>query len=200
MTEDVNYPDIDVDITYMRMDRPHNLSLPVIRNDCHYKKILLDANTYLDYYRAVGEPYFWWERIAWDKKLLEAHLQSDNIVIYCFEENNGNFIGYAECDYTRSKLGYSQLAYFGITQENFGKGYGKYFLQSMIYQLFNDCPKGTYINYITVNSCNMDHPHAIPNYLKNGFFVTHHEYITIEDPRCKGYIPYHIKNPTRPII
>lgn len=193
-----DYSDIDVDITYMIMGCKDDIALPAPKDGYIIEKQKIDAITYWQYYRAVGEEWFWWERLAWGEDALNQLLKRDDIVIYVLSDAQGNFIGYGECDYRKSiSHQEANLAYFGIISDYIGQGLGGYFLKSMIYHLFHSAPNNQKIHNITVNSCTLDHENAIPNYLKYGFDITHHEFITITDPRSKGYIPAHIANPNR---
>ena len=151
-----------------------------------------------NFYRAVGEEWFWWERLTWGENALNQLLQCHDIIIYVLRDRHGDFIGYSELDYRKAvSEKQANLAYFGIVNDYIGHGLGGYFLQSMIYHLFHSVPNDKKINEITVNSCSLDHENAIPNYLKYGFKITHHEFITITDPRNKGHIPANIPNPNR---
>jgi GNAT superfamily N-acetyltransferase len=59
---------------------------------------------------------------------------------------------------------YVELLYFGLFPKFIGKGFGKYLLDWSIYQAWSYNPK-----WIQLNTCELDHPNALPTYRKLGF-------------------------------
>ena len=67
---------------------------------------------------------------------------------------------------------------------NLVRGLGGWLLQSAIELAWDKGPKK-----LTVNTCTLDHPKALPLYQKMGFQPTRREDFTIDDPRETGVIP-----------
>lgn len=57
-----------------------------------------------------------------------------------------------------------EILYFGLMPSFIGKGYGKYFLQWVIAKAWSYKPE-----WIQLNTCTLDHPHALGTYKKAGF-------------------------------
>lgn len=117
---------------------------------------------YREYYHRVGEKYFWLDRLVMPDEELFQKINNENIDIYIFKMNNeaAGFIEYIlDKDYT-------EVLYFGLFPEFIGKGYGKYFLEIAIEKAWSYDP-----TWIQLNTCTLDHPNALPNYLKAGFKI-----------------------------
>lgn len=61
--------------------------------------------------------------------------------------------------------GVCDLAYFGLTPEARGAGLGGWFIRTAILSAW-DRPG---VEKLTVNTCSLDHPRALPMYQKMGF-------------------------------
>ena len=70
--------------------------------------------------------------------------------------------GFAELD--RRKSADFELVQFGLTGDFIGQGLGKWFLQWVIDKAWSYQPKRFWLH-----TCTLDHPAALPNYLKAGF-------------------------------
>ena len=58
------------------------------------------------------------------------------------------------------------LSYFGLMPNVIGQGTGFAFLRAAIDEVWRHGARG-----MTVNTCNADHPRALPNYLRAGFYI-----------------------------
>jgi GNAT superfamily N-acetyltransferase len=70
--------------------------------------------------------------------------------------------GYAEV--RKDSDGSVELAYFGLVPEYVGRGLGKHLLSVVVERIWEE---GT--GRIWLHTCTLDHPSALPNYLKRGF-------------------------------
>ena len=82
---------------------------------------------------------------------------------------------FAELD--RRKPGELELVQFGLMAEFIGQGLGKYFLQWTIDRAWGYQPTRLWLH-----TCTLDHPAALPNYLKAGFAVTAFNASAYESP------------------
>jgi GNAT superfamily N-acetyltransferase len=73
-------------------------------------------------------------------------------------------LGYAELD--RRQAGEIELACFGLFPSATGQGLGKYLLNRAMRAAWAHSPQRVW-----VHTCDLDHPAALPNYLKAGFEV-----------------------------
>ena len=69
----------------------------------------------------------------------------------------------------------SEIAYFGILSEYFGKKYGGYLLSEAIIKSFS---KG--INRVWVHTCSLDHENALKNYQARGMKIFKSEKVNVD--------------------
>lgn len=132
-------------------------------------------------YNTVGEPWLWWERRALDDAALSRVIHDDRVEVYVLYVD-GVPGGFFELDRRHAEA--IDLAFFGIMPEFIGRGLGPYLLGAAIDTAwFHSPPK------LTVNTCNLDHPKALPLYQRFGFAPVSRETKTIDDPRITGLIP-----------
>jgi GNAT superfamily N-acetyltransferase len=60
--------------------------------------------------------------------------------------------------------GSAEIAYFGLLPAFIGRGWGKYLLTRATQAAWELGP-----NRVWLHTCTLDHPSALPNYLKRGF-------------------------------
>lgn len=121
-----------------------------------------DLNFYRFLYRSVGEQWCWRDRLIMTDEELRAALAIPGLsvnVLYV----NGIPAGYVELAPHGSD---TEVAYFGLRPEFFGRGLGKHLLSYGIRKAWDDGAQR-----ITVHTCNLDGPHALTNYQKRGFSV-----------------------------
>jgi GNAT superfamily N-acetyltransferase len=157
-------PLVDFKVTYLEMLAPTRRTLPPPRDDLaiiQARKPTLSFYRYL--YDVVGKPYHWLSR----RKLTDAELAAlihdplmENHVLYV----GGVPAGFAELD--RRTEGDIELVQFGLVPEFVGQGLGRYFLQWTIDKAWSYKPRRFWLH-----TCTLDHPAALPNYLKAGFVV-----------------------------
>ena len=125
------------------------------------------------FYKQIGKKYRWIDRLAWgDKKWIE-YVENPRVKTFILKENN-NLVGFYE---TVRDLDndHSEIAYFGILEEYFGKKCGGYLLSEAIKKLFEDG-----ISRVWLHTCSLDHKNAIKNYLARGMQVFKSEKINVE--------------------
>lgn len=124
------------------------------------------VDNYREYYYAVGKKHHWVDRLIMEDSILSDALNASNTDIYLMDIQ-GVPAGYAE--FIREK-DFVEVLYFGLFPEFIGKGLGKYFLQWVIAKAWSYAPQ-----WIQLNTCELDHPHALNNYISNGFKVVRTE-------------------------
>ena len=119
----------------------------------------------LHYYRylmhRVGKPWNWVARLRLSDEDLSAivHAATTDIKVLHLA---GAPAGFFEID--RSGEGAVNIAYFGLMAHASGRGLGRWFLAEAIHAALKDQPR-----LVTVNTCTLDHPAALPLYQKLGF-------------------------------
>jgi len=120
----------------------------------------IETDTYLQYYSEVGKKHFWLDRLVMNKEELSQLINASNIDIYTMQVHN-QAAGYVEFIVDEK---FTEILYFGIMPDFIGKGLGKYALDWAIHKAWSYNPQ-----WIQLNTCELDHPHAINNYKKRGF-------------------------------
>ena len=116
------------------------------------------------FYRAVGGNWYWIDRIEWTYAEWQAWAESvETWVAYL----DGTPAGYFELQDRRIGEGSVNLALFGLLPWAIGQGIGGWLLTRAIERAWELGPR-----LVTVNTCNMDGPHALANYQARGFAIT----------------------------
>jgi len=125
-------------------------------------------------YDTIGAAYYWVDR----KKLSPEGLaevihdpQNQLFVLYM----DGNPAGMAELDFR--KAGSCNISYFGLMPEAIGKRLGYFFF-------YHTCINAWLqpIQRLTINTCTLDHPRALPLYQRLGFSAYNREERFVELP------------------
>lgn len=112
-------------------------------------------------YDAVGGPWCWVERKRLSDSALAAIVQHPLVEITVLYAD-GVPAGYAELDFRR--MPEVNLAYFGIMVDFTGRRLGPFLLNRSIQSAWR---RG--VRRLTVNTCTLDHPAALPLYRRCGF-------------------------------
>ena len=125
------------------------------------------------FYKQIGKKYRWIDRLAWDDKKWIEYVENPRVKTFVLKENN-NLVGFYETvrDFDN---GHSEIAYFGILEEYFGKKCGGYLLSEAIKKLFEDG-----ISRVWLHTCSLDHKNAIKNYLARGMQIFKSEKINVD--------------------
>ncbi len=120
------------------------------------------ARWFLYLYDMVGADYAWTDRHSDDPEALRAWLADDDVALYTML-HDGWPGGFFVLDWREA--GRCELAYFGLSGEVHGRGLGKWLLGEAV-RLGWDRDG---VRRMTVNTCSLDHPRALPLYQRLGF-------------------------------
>jgi len=165
-------PDGKLNVTVIYLDMtaaPSEAPNPAPLLDTKLALLKLDNPTpgyYRYLYETVGRPWKWVERHRLSDIDLVEIIQDPKVEIFV-PYIGGVPAGYIELDrrgppHTEPKQ--INIAYFGLVPEFIGRGIGPWFLRWSIQYCFSQ-----EIERLTVNTCNLDHPAALPLYQKVGF-------------------------------
>jgi GNAT superfamily N-acetyltransferase len=112
-------------------------------------------------YAEVGRQYRWVDRLGWSDDQIRAHLDDDAVSIWLMTVR-GTLAGYFEL--RLDEEGGVEIAYFGLFHEFTGRGLGAHLLTTAV-----DRAWSLTSNRIWLHTCSLDHPAALPNYIKRGF-------------------------------
>ena len=150
-----------VQVTFLEMHEQPANTIPAAYN-MHFELLPkpIEVNEYRSYYYGVGKQWYWLDRMMMDDSLLYDKINAPNVDIYVLYIDE-QVAGFAE--FVREK-DYVEILYFGLLPAFIGKGYGHYFLQTVIETAWSYQPK-----HIQLNTCALDHPNALSVYKKAGF-------------------------------
>lgn len=113
------------------------------------------------FYTAIGGDWFWLERRPWSLVQWSEYLSSPQIETWVLSAD-GIPAGY--CEMQKHANGYVELMYFGLLRAFVGGGLGAHLLTEAAERAW-----ALGATRVIVNTCNLDHPQALANYLARGF-------------------------------
>ena len=140
-----------------------------------------DPRWYRDLFQRVGGPFLWFSRLAIDDDELLHIIQDPRVDVYSLELN-GEDVGILELDFRAP--GQCQLMFFGVTGDLVGKGVGRWLMNRAI-----DFAWKHPIEHFFVQTCTLDHPSALPFYIRSGFVPYKRKIEVADDPRTNGLLP-----------
>ncbi|MBF9035202.1 GNAT family N-acetyltransferase [Rhodobacterales bacterium HKCCE2091] len=117
---------------------------------------------FLALYDAVGREWEWQDRHLQDPADVQAFLSDPRMELWTLTAS-GWIHGFFQLDFPEP--GVCDLAYFGLVPEAVGKGLGRRLLTIAIAKAW--AREG--VETLTVNTCTLDHPAALPLYRSMGF-------------------------------
>ena len=159
---------IDYLVTFLEMTQspefdwpknPHGLKMRLIRVE----------NPSFEYfmflYRLVGSDYEWTDMLDLSFDEVTNFLKDQNVLMYSLLREDVA-LGFFILDNREKTL--CDLTYFGLIPEAIGNGLGSYLLKSAVKIGWGI----EQLEKMTVNTNTLDHPRALPLYLKVGFKTT----------------------------
>ena len=174
-------PPIDVVRTYLEMRAPDELR-PARSDDEGVTVVRLDpcpVGRYRALYGEVGERYLWRDRLAWSDAALAEYLADPRVEVWELRVG-GEPGGFFEL--RRGADGATEIAYFGLVPRHHGRGLGKHLLTRAVEEAWRGATR------VWLHTCTLDHPAALPNYVKRGFRVTGREtyVVMLPEPGTDG--------------
>jgi GNAT superfamily N-acetyltransferase len=111
-------------------------------------------------YVEVGRHYHWHDRLAWSEQQFREWLAGPSVVWLLSVE--GAPAGFFEL--RGHDDGSAEVAYFGLMPDYQGRGLGRYLLIRSVEEAWAGRPSRVWLH-----TCTLDHPAALPNYMKRGF-------------------------------
>ena len=157
-------PTIKTKTTYLEMFSPPDTEFTVPRPNLELTKVKLPTiDLYRHLYRSVGSKYYWVDRLALADQELQTIIQDDLVDVFVLTIS-GKTAGFSELD--RRVPGEIEIAYLGLFPEMIGQGLGKYLLGWTLRKAWSHA-----LRRVWVHTCDLDHPAALPNYVKAGFQI-----------------------------
>ena len=112
-------------------------------------------------YREVGREYRWTDRLNWTDAEIAGYLDNLDVSVWLLKWQDA-IAGYFEL--RRHEDRSVEIAYFGLLPDYIGRGWGKYLLSRAVEEAWRLGAERVWLH-----TCTLDHPSALPNYLKRGF-------------------------------
>jgi GNAT superfamily N-acetyltransferase len=137
-----------------------------------------DPAKYRLLFRRVGAPWLWYSRLLMDDTRLNAEIAEVHAVV----DRGGIEVGMLELDF--SAPGECLIRFLGLVPELAGKGHGGWLFAQAAALAWRPG-----VSRVHVNTCSLDHPAALPAYLKAGFKAYRRAFESFPDPRLAGLLP-----------
>ncbi|HMN70597.1 MAG TPA: GNAT family N-acetyltransferase [Rhodoblastus sp.] len=165
--------------TYLEMRAAPPLA--AFANDPAIRPARLDAASYRKLFLAVGADYLWVDHARRGDDELRAILTDDAIETWTVEAD-GAVAGFAMLDFREAEI--CELRYFGLVRAAIGCGLGHRLLHVAIARAF-----ARPIRRFWVRTSTLDHPAALPLYVRAGFTPYKRHVSVSPDPRLTGLLP-----------
>jgi GNAT superfamily N-acetyltransferase len=138
----------------------------------------ITAAEYLQLYTLVGELWLWRDRLVWSEPELDRYLSSPDVHIWTAHLDDAT-AGYFELRQHADRS--VEVMYFGLAPAFIGRGLGGWLLTRAAHEAFAlGAPR------IVLNTCTLDAPHALPNYLARGFTIVSEDHYLLDVPARTG--------------
>jgi GNAT superfamily N-acetyltransferase len=148
----------------------------------------VDPTKYRLLFRRVGGRWLWYSRLLMDDATLRANLAEVHAVV----DRSGIEVGMIELDFRQP--GECLIRFLGLVPELAGRGHGKWLFAQTLALAWR---KG--VARVHVNTCTLDHPAALPSYMKAGFRAYRWAFESFPDPRLAGLLPADVA-PQLPLV
>jgi GNAT superfamily N-acetyltransferase len=141
----------------------------------------MPTELYRSHFKAVGENLLWFSRLLMPDEKLKSVLANPAIDSYVFQRGN-QMLGLLELNF--EDVANCELAFFGLVPDAVGSGLGRMLMDEAIRRAF---AKPT--DRLWLHTCTLDHPAALPFYLRSGFIPYSRMVEIHDDPRLQGKLP-----------
>jgi len=165
-------------VTYLEMDRPPPAA-PLPASPLRLERWAgADPERYRALFRRVGSRWLWFSRLAMSDAELSARVAEVHVVI----GPDGADAGFIELDFREPGL--CTIRFLGLVPELAGMGHGKWLFAETLRLAW-----APGVGKVRVHTCSLDHPAALPAYLRAGFVAKRRAFESFPDPRLAGLLP-----------
>ena len=140
-----------------------------------------DPNWYRKLFQRVGAPWLWSSRLGCSDDVLQQILRDPGVEVYVVRAN-GEDAGLLELDFCVD--GACEISFFGLLPKVVGSGIGRWLMNRTLERAWT-----RNVKRVWVHTCNLDHPAALPFYIRSGFRPYKREVEIYDDPRITGAQP-----------
>ena len=165
-------------VTFLEMNArpaPHAIPDSPLRLE-HWPAV--DPDRYRALFRCVGAKWLWFSRLAMDDATLMANIAEVHAVV----GPDGEEAGLLELDFRTPRE--CLIRFLGLVPELAGQGHGRWLFAQALALAWR--PE---VERVRVHTCTLDHPAALPAYLRAGFVAAGRAFESFPDPRLAGLLP-----------
>jgi GNAT superfamily N-acetyltransferase len=140
-----------------------------------------DLPRYRALFRRIGEDWLWFSRAVMPDESLDAILSAPAVEAFALTDGAAD-LGLIELEFQPRRD--CELKYFGLVPEAIGTGAGRFLMNEAIRRAFRRP-----IRRLFLHTCSLDHPAALPFYLRSGFVAYRRAVEVADDPRLTGALP-----------
>jgi GNAT superfamily N-acetyltransferase len=129
-------------------------------------------------FERVGGKWLWFSRLAMSDDRLRAEMAEVHAIV----DRGGVEVGMIELDFRTP--GECLIRFLGLAPELAGRGHGRWLFAQTLALAWRPG-----VALVRVNTCSLDHPAALPAYLKAGFRAVRRAFESFPDPRLSGLLP-----------
>jgi GNAT superfamily N-acetyltransferase len=129
-------------------------------------------------FERVGGKWLWFSRLAMSDDRLRAEMAEVHAIV----DRAGVEVGMIELDFRTP--GECLIRFLGLAPELAGRGHGRWLFAQTLALAWRPG-----VGLVRVNTCSLDHPAALPAYLKAGFRAVRRAFESFPDPRLSGLLP-----------
>ena len=168
-------------VTYLEMRAPPDQQ--VASSPLTVKPVDVPApEHYRTLFRSIGARWLWFSRLIIDDAHLAEIIQHPKVELYSIADGDDREVGMLELDFRTA--GECELAFLGLVPELSGKGHGRWLLSQALRLAWREG-----VDRVHVHTCSLDHPAALPAYLRAGFTPYRRAIERFPDPRLTGILP-----------
>lgn len=139
----------------------------------------LAPESYRALFRRIGEPWLWFSRLRLADESLAALLADPARHVWVLD-SEGEDAGLVELAFDRR--GSCELVFFGVIPDLIGSGVGRFMMSHALVEAWSRPG----VERVTVHTCTLDHPGALPFYIRSGFRPVRQQVEIAPDPRLAG--------------
>lgn len=140
-----------------------------------------EVDRYRALFKRVGEDWLWFSRATLPEEELRSVLSSPKTEVHVLRSNQED-VGLVELDFTTPEN--VELVIFGIVPEMVGSRAGRWLMSSALQTVWSrEATKRFWLH-----TCTLDHPKALPFYMRSGFVPFKRQIEVAPDPRLSGHL------------
>ncbi len=136
----------------------------------------VDPAKYRTLFARVGGRWLWYSRLAMSDAALAAQMGE----VWVVEDLRGVEVGFFELERAGDTC---LIRFLGLVPELAGKGHGRWLFAQLLARAW-----APGVKLLKVNTCSLDHPAALPAYLRAGFTAVSRAFESFPDPRLLGLL------------